>query len=501
MSNTQQSKQNGKEFPKFIVLDIVFYGSSLNYDQGVGNYQELKKITLWNGKQHTLVSRYALRYSILQTGKGLSNNSEVWKLADGSEFERAKKKEEQKEKQGGTIQPSLKVLLEGKVLEYPELNLFGYLITTTGVQNFREAPVKISHAISLTPFNYDTHFCANIWLARRLVEAGMEASMSPNPFILEEHQTFYVYSVVIDVERLAEYEIYLTPEDEREVINSLSGDERLQNLKNEIKRLLDRIKNKANDEDLEEARKRINSDFFRNSSVEIKEIRNLKNKVLVIKYGFKEEYKIGERVVKKEEKIKELLETLIKAIINLRREIKGRVENLSPKVLVVGVYYDGNYDTYKDRIYLSSQYEEEYEEEVKENGSGKKTVIKRVIKSSKPLFRIFADGNIIKKEETLSSEALEEGVLKFIFGNDEAQNSPSGRKPENYETKNSSSDGNPKNECEHSKPFDTNKNANESGKTVVKRRIEVFHTPDVEVVLEKTPSQDGKSNQTGQEQK
>ena len=32
---------------------------------------ELKKITKWDGKQYTLVSRYALRYSLLETGKNL----------------------------------------------------------------------------------------------------------------------------------------------------------------------------------------------------------------------------------------------------------------------------------------------------------------------------------------------------------------------------------------------------------------------------------------------
>ena len=50
---------------RYIVLDVVFYANSLNYDQGEGNYQELKKITKWDGRQYVLVSRYALRYSIL----------------------------------------------------------------------------------------------------------------------------------------------------------------------------------------------------------------------------------------------------------------------------------------------------------------------------------------------------------------------------------------------------------------------------------------------------
>jgi len=46
--NTVGNGQNNGR--KYIVLDVVFYGSSLNYDQGQGNYQELKKITKWDGK-------------------------------------------------------------------------------------------------------------------------------------------------------------------------------------------------------------------------------------------------------------------------------------------------------------------------------------------------------------------------------------------------------------------------------------------------------------------
>jgi len=92
---------------RFIVLDIVFYGGSLNYDQGSGNYQELKKITKWDGKQYTLVSRYALRYSLLETGKSIG----LWKLVDGSNLQRAGESDKT------VIQPGISLLLSGKILE------------------------------------------------------------------------------------------------------------------------------------------------------------------------------------------------------------------------------------------------------------------------------------------------------------------------------------------------------------------------------------------------
>lgn len=44
--------ERGDKMSRFIVMDIVFYGGSLNYDQGTGNYQELKKITKWDGRQY-----------------------------------------------------------------------------------------------------------------------------------------------------------------------------------------------------------------------------------------------------------------------------------------------------------------------------------------------------------------------------------------------------------------------------------------------------------------
>ncbi|MGC9079851.1 MAG: type I-B CRISPR-associated protein Cas7/Cst2/DevR, partial [Nanopusillaceae archaeon] len=191
---------------KYIVMDIVFYAGSLNYDQGSGNYQELKKITKWDGKQYTLVSRYALRYSLLKTAEDVLR---FWKNATGTELERA----------GGenktVIQPSLDVLLSGKILKIPEFDLFGYLITSTTPQNSREAPVKISHAISMTPYTYDSHFAGNLGFAKKMVEAGSAKKMDPNLFTIEEHQTYYIYTVVIDVNRIGKDVIYIEKKEKK----------------------------------------------------------------------------------------------------------------------------------------------------------------------------------------------------------------------------------------------------------------------------------------------
>ena len=188
---------------KFLVMDIVFYGGSLNYDQGTGNYQELKKITKWDGRQYTLVSRYALRYSLLETAKMMN----LWEIADGGKLVESGEGNKQ------VIQPKPELLFNGEILKYPEFDLFGYLITSTVPQASRVAPVKISHAISLTPFYFDNQFAGNIGLAkRRLPYTG---KMDINLFTVEEHYTYYVYTIVMDLDKIGENEVYFSAKDDK----------------------------------------------------------------------------------------------------------------------------------------------------------------------------------------------------------------------------------------------------------------------------------------------
>jgi CRISPR-associated protein Cst2 len=251
---------------KFIVLDIVFYGSSLNYDQGTANYQELKKITGWDGRQYILVSRYALRYSILHWANKLYPNE--WKLAGKGELN---------VEEEGVAHPKPDLIKDKKILDFPEFDLFGFMIAEKSNKEAKKskkeaavtrvAPVKISHALSLTPYNFDSHFMANLDMMKR---AGGKGS---NPVIIEEKKDFYVYNVVIDVDRVSKY----TKEEHGGYIE---GD------------------------------------------ITIKE---------------------------KEKRIKQFIETLL----NLKREIKGRMEDLSPWLMIVGLYNDGKYETYLDKIELA----------------------------------------------------------------------------------------------------------------------------------------------------
>lgn len=367
---------------RHIVMDLVFYGNSLNYDQGSGNYQELKKITKWDGRQYTLVSRYALRYSMLDTAEKVG----LFELADASNLIKSGKGD------STVIQPATEFLLTGDILEYPEFDLFGYLITETTPQNFRTAPVKVGHAVSMTPFMYDAHFNANIGLANRMRKRHGE--MKPNPFTAEEHETFYQYSIVVDVDSIGEIEIYIAEGSDVTVAEGkykLEGIEKVSSLNGEG--LLIQLKKGRNKKEILQSEK-----------VELLEFEKI-DKVYRIRYRLKDE-----------EKIKERIRSLLKTVMNLKRTIKARNEDLSPRLLVLGLYRDSPYRTFKDRIALLDEYtEEEYDEiEEQETDKGRILRVKHVTnKQRKPVFEVSG-----LDAETLEMDNVEEFVEK-IFGEGE----------------------------------------------------------------------------------
>ncbi len=387
-------------------MDVVFYGNSLNYDQGSGNYQELKKITKWDGKQYTLVSRYALRYSILETAKKVG----LWDVADGSKLQRAGEGEQT------VIQPAEEILLSGEILKYPEFDLFGYLITSTTPQNFREAPVKISHAVSLTPFAYDALFNANIGLANRMRKAT--GGMDPNPFTAEEHETYYQYSVVVDIEKIGKIEIYLAKTikegNKQRTMNSVE-------IKKDDKGNIDfKINYSGKKEPLmfkyqENADKNI---YISKLILPFKENDNKVKFSKELKEYIEFNDNVGAMIIEyrlRDKKIKERVKELIKAIFNLKRSIKGRDEDLSPKLMVVGIYKDTPYKTFKDKIILVDEYvSEEYDEIEEYEKDGKKIyrVRHRITKSRKPVFEI-EDENLSDPRALNEQEVL--GLINELF--------------------------------------------------------------------------------------
>ncbi len=362
---------------RFLVMDVVFYGSSLNYDQGSGNYQELKKITRWDGRQYTLVSRYALRYSLLETGRKLG----LWEVAEGEKLHRAGSGD------NTVIQPATDLLLTGEILLYPEFDLFGYLITSTTPQNFRSAPAKLSHAVSMTPFNYDALFNANLGMANRMRKVHGE--MKPNPFTAEEHETFYLYSLVVDVDEVGTIDVFVTLGSEV----TLGRDEKNKEIKMKIEDVINEngrtkfiLKNKKETRELLQSEK-----------VELESFEKINNKLVHIKYSLSPEEK------------KKRVERLVRGLLSLKRSIKGREEDLRPRLLVLGVYNNKPYQTFKDRIQLLDEYsEEEYDEIEEREEDGKKVVrIRHVVsKNRKPVFLVAGLSDGIDVDELDESKVL-----------------------------------------------------------------------------------------------
>lgn len=331
---------------KYIVLDVVFHASSLNYDQGSGNFQELKKITKWDGRQYSLVSRYALRYSILHWANKMFPGT--WKLAGEEELGKDKDKDViQPKKEKFTEKKKDVLFLKKEILTYPEFDLFGFMITErNGAALTRTAPVKISHAVSLTPFSFDSHFTANLDIAKRAKQPK-----SINPVNMEEHRTFYCYNITIDLDRLGKLD----------QIDEISYD-----------------------------------------------------------------------VSKKSELVKEFLET----IFSLKREIKGRMEDLSPWLVMAGFYSDGKYDSYMDRLELSKSHIYKVitkERELPPDGEGRvvREVENETIEKESPKFiidlgsqkvKLLSREQILKKAENFAKGDGTAGL--FVFKRDFVETDP-----------------------------------------------------------------------------
>ncbi|MEK3869033.1 MULTISPECIES: type I-B CRISPR-associated protein Cas7/Cst2/DevR [unclassified Paenibacillus] len=158
---------------KALTLTVVFRANSLNYGEGIGNISELKKIHRGNGDVLTFASRQSIRYDIVRLG----NEWFGWNLQT---VDKAK----------GTLQFREDVNIADSV----EMDLFGYLKTGKKSQK-RPAVARLSHAVSLEPYRSDLEFLNNMGLAERIDE-------TPNLANIEQHESFYTYTVTVDLDRV-----------------------------------------------------------------------------------------------------------------------------------------------------------------------------------------------------------------------------------------------------------------------------------------------------------
>src|SRR5690625_6216151 len=80
-----------------------------------------------------------------------------------------------------------------------EMDLFGYMKTKakSGATK-RSAVARLSHAVSLEPYRSDLEFLNNMGLASRI-------KYDANLATIEQHTSFYTYTLTIDLSRLGIY--------------------------------------------------------------------------------------------------------------------------------------------------------------------------------------------------------------------------------------------------------------------------------------------------------
>ncbi|WP_339288768.1 type I-B CRISPR-associated protein Cas7/Cst2/DevR [Ureibacillus sp. FSL K6-0786] len=158
---------------KTLTFTAVIEAGSLNFGEGFSNISELKKFNRADGNTYTFASRQSLRYDVVRLGNELFG----WNLNTVS-------------KQKGTLQFKDELTIEDSV----EMDLFGYL--KTGKNSLkRPATVRLSHAISLEPYNGDMEFLTNMGLAERLGENANLAN-------IENHISYYTYTVTVDISKV-----------------------------------------------------------------------------------------------------------------------------------------------------------------------------------------------------------------------------------------------------------------------------------------------------------
>ena len=162
---------------KGITFSLVFEASAVNRDEKIGgNILSVKKLSRYDNKTYTYFSRAALRHYLFETlfNKFRWKPSEVKVDNDVVQFD----------------------LTKDNILTSPELDAFGYMYTIGGQNSItRKAPIGITKAISLEPWEGDMQFAANPDLAKR-------ANSNTNPFNKEEHYSFYKATFTLDVDKL-----------------------------------------------------------------------------------------------------------------------------------------------------------------------------------------------------------------------------------------------------------------------------------------------------------
>lgn len=122
-----------------LTFTVIFLAESANYGEGIGNISSLKKMTRGNYEEYSYISRQALRYNLVQQAN--------WNITpvDGK---------------SGVVQFAPSATIE----DYPEIDLFGYMKTTSkgedqnGGASTRSAVARLSMLLRWNHFREILNF-------------------------------------------------------------------------------------------------------------------------------------------------------------------------------------------------------------------------------------------------------------------------------------------------------------------------------------------------------
>jgi CRISPR-associated protein Cst2 len=211
---------------KHLTLSILFQGRNLNYGDTVGIIGSLKKHHR-DGRVYTYLSRQAIRYNLIEL---LASWDEKWKtdveLKGKSEAKTSEVSAENPKSESEGSGMTLQYAHSAHIKDNPELDLFGYMKTVKAKKgkggakkgangdeskeedakettSLRTAPVRISDATSIEPWNPEIAFNNNMGLLRRKQRnSNSNDSAGLIPFQYETHFSWYTYTITVDLDRI-----------------------------------------------------------------------------------------------------------------------------------------------------------------------------------------------------------------------------------------------------------------------------------------------------------
>jgi len=288
---------------KHITITVIYEASALNRDEKIGeNILSIKKLKKEN-RIVSFIGKPAIRHYLFQTLK---------KAYDWKEAEVTTSK--------NVIQFDI---TKNDIITSPELDAFGYMYTEQKQTSItRKAPIGITKAIGLDPYEGDMAFYSNHDLVQRAISNGQIAT--PNPYNKEEHISFYKVSFTIDVERLGKDEWIVNEQPDFE------NNKLIIKLSDKEKKIIENVqKNKTNEYKVENVTIKINEYKVKNGTIKIIETESDKKSD---KKPIKVTFELDEN-----EKKKRICDILNAIKNGLYAQSSGEANTLVPLFIIAGI--------------------------------------------------------------------------------------------------------------------------------------------------------------------